>query len=138
MDLRAIIEGLEAIGFYNVILPFLLVYVVVFAILEKSNIFSGGSAQEDQVRKVNAIVAFVFALFVVASLQTVRFIESLIINVVLVIIFILLVLILLGFIFGEDYKKLIRDSNDNLKPGVAYSIAGVVFLVALYILLKSY
>ncbi|MCA9496960.1 MAG: hypothetical protein KC589_08490 [Nanoarchaeota archaeon] len=137
VDFRAIIDNLVDIGFYSVILPFFLVYVVVFAILEKADIFKGGSASGRQVKNVNAVIAFVFALFVVASIKTVAVIESLILNIVLVIIFLLVTLILLGFIFGSDFHKLFRNEKGEIGGWVTWSIGLIVLFVALSIFLSN-
>lgn len=133
VDFRAIIENLKDIHFYDVILPFILIYAVIYAILEKSKIFEkkGGEGEE---RNVNAIIAFVFGLFVVASLQTVLYLQDLIVNMVVFVIFILVMLILLGFIFGEDYKQLFMSKDGNgwkIKEWAAWVIGLAVFLVAL-------
>ena len=120
MDLRAIVDNLVDIGFYSVILPFLLVYVIVFAVLEKSKIFSFSGSDNSQTKNVNSVIAFVFGVFTIASIQTVMYLESLILNIVVVIVFILVVLILLGFIFGEGYFRLFTDENGNLNKKVAY------------------
>ncbi|MCA9459939.1 MAG: hypothetical protein KC550_05315 [Nanoarchaeota archaeon] len=137
VDFRAIIDNLVDIGFYSVILPFFLVYVVIFAILEKSDIFKGGSAGGKQVKNVNAVIAFVFALFVVASIQTVMIIQDLILNIVLVIIFLLVTLLLLGFIFGSDFHKLFRNEKGDIGGWVTWSIGLIVLFVALSIFLNS-
>jgi len=135
IDFGLIIGNLIDIGFYNVILPFLLVYVVIFAILEKSKIFStNDGSDKNQVKNVNSIIAFVFGLFVVASIQTVRYLQNLILDIVIIIIFILCVLILLAFIFGEDYDKLFRNSEGKVKGWISWSIGLIVFFVAIYIL----
>ena len=138
VDFRAIIENLENIHFYDVVLPFLLVYVVIFAILEKSKIFSvnGNDDANKHVKNVNAIIAFVFGLFVVASLQTVLYIQDLITNVVLIIIFILVSLIAVGFIFGEDYKQLFMKKNGDsweIKSWAAWIIGLFIIVVIAYI-----
>lgn len=125
-----IIDNLIRIGFYDVLLPFVLVYAVVFAILEKSGIFSKSDGDK-QAKNVNAVIAFVFGLFVVASLQTVRYIQDLIVNIVMFIIFILVTLILLGFIFGKDYfDHLFKDANGNVKKGLVWSVASIVILIS--------
>lgn len=138
VDFREIIETLQDWHFYDVFLPFILVYVVIFAILEKSKIFNvkdGGDGANKHVKNVNAIIAFVFALFVVASLQTVLYIQSFITNIILFIIFILVVLILLAFIFGSDYMKLFMHENGTIKGWAAWTVGIVVFIVALGVFL---
>lgn len=134
VDFREIVDTLVDIGFYDVFLPFILVYAVVFAILEKSKIFSSADTDSKQVKNVNAIIAFVFGVFVVASIQTVKFIESFVMYGVLFIVFILVVLIVLGFIFGEDYMKLLKDDDGKLRKGLAFTIAGIVVLISVGVL----
>jgi len=120
------------IGFYSVVLPFMLVYVVIFGVLEKSGIFKNG--EESQVKNINSIIAFVFALFVVASIQTVRYLQSFITSIIVFVIFILMVLILVGFIFGDKYIQLFMDGG-NIKKPIAWIIAGVVLIVAIVVLM---
>ena len=134
VDFRAVIENLVDIGFYSVILPFLLVYVVVFGILEKSGIFKNGD--DNQVKNINSIIAFVFALFVVASIQTVKYLQSFITSAIVFIIFILVVLILVGFVFGDKYMQLFMD-GDKIKKPLAWVIAGVILIVAIVALIVA-
>ena len=136
MDFGAVISNLVEIGFYSVVLPFLLVYVVVYGILEKSGIFKGSSDQDrTQTKNINSIIAFVFALFVVASVQTVMYLQNLITIIVTFIIFILVVLILLGFIFGDKYMELFMKDG-HLRTPIAWVISLVVLGIALIVLAK--
>lgn len=132
VDFSAVISKLVSIGFYEVFLPFILVYAVVFAILQKSKIFEGGSSSADNARSVNAIVAFVFGLFIVASIQVVQYIQSLILNAVVILIFLLCVMILLGFIFGDGYTEIFQ--NKIVKWGSAIGIFVVMLGIFLYLL----
>ncbi|MBM3199831.1 hypothetical protein FJZ53_02750, partial [Candidatus Woesearchaeota archaeon] len=58
------IEFLKEFGFFDVVLPFLLVFTIVFAVLEKTKIFGGGKESK---KNINAMIAFVFALFFVSA-----------------------------------------------------------------------
>lgn len=139
VDLRAIIEYLEKIHFYDVFLPFILIYAIVFAVLEKSGIFSAKGAEGSQVKNVNSIIAFVFGLFAVASIQTVKYIQSLIVGIVLFLVFILVVLIVLGFIFGEEYLQLFMKKEGEkwvVESWAKWAIGGVVLIVALIVLIN--
>lgn len=138
IDLRLVINKLVDIGFYSVILPFLLVYVIVFAVLEKSRIFKVSDKSEDNphVKNVNAIIAFVFALFVVASIQTVMYIQDLILGVVLVLIFLFVVLLLFGMVFGDEYKQIFFDGN-KMHTWAKWVIGGGIFLVCLGLLFSA-
>jgi len=133
VDFSKIIEHLVDIGFYRVFLPFILIYVIVFAILEKSGIFKKSDNSDiKQTKNINATIAFVFALFVVASIQTVVYIQSLIINIIIFIVFILCVLILLGFVLGDTYTELFK--NKYLKWGFVITILVVTSVILLNIL----
>lgn len=134
VDFSVVIENLKDIGFYDVFLPFILVYVIVLGVLEKSGIFQK-SDSDKQSRSINMVIAFVFGLFVVASIQTVKYIQSLIINIVVFIVFILVVLILMGFIFGKDYfKHLFEGADGKVKKPIIWAVAGIVLAVATSIL----
>lgn len=142
VDFRSIIDNLKDMHFYDVILPFLLVYVIVFAILEKSKIFSvkEGDKEKSHVKSVNSVISLVFGLFVVASLQTVIYLENLIVNISVFLVFILVVLIALGFIFGEDYMThfLYKDKDKKqLRTGLVWSIAAVVLIVSIFALVYA-
>lgn len=133
VDFSAIIDKLVDIGFYRVFLPFILIYVVIFAILEKSGIFKKSDGSDaNQTKNVNATIAFVFALFVVGSIQTVLYIQSLIINIIIFVVFILCVLILLGFVMGDTYTELFQ--NKFVKWGVVSVIVTVATVILLNIL----
>jgi glucan phosphoethanolaminetransferase (alkaline phosphatase superfamily) len=134
VDFGVVIETLKNIGFYDVFLPFILVYVIVLGALEKSGIFQK-SDNDKQSRSINMVISFVFGLFVVASIQTVKYIQSLIVNIVLFIVFILVVLILMGFIFGKDYfKHLFEGKDGKVKKPIVWAVAGVVLAVSVGVL----
>jgi len=93
IDLAGGIEKLEEIGVYDVILPFLLIFILVFAILEKVKIFG------DQSTKFDAIIALVIGILLVRQGDLVLFINNYLPNVSAVIVVFLGILILLG-LFG--------------------------------------
>jgi hypothetical protein len=136
VDFRDAVETLVNIGFMQVVLPFLLVYAMTYAILQKSKIFhtTEGDSDANHVKNVNAIIAFVFAVFVVASITTVMAIEQIILGIVVVMVFILVVLILMAFIFGEDYKSWYLRDDGKINNVVVALISLLVFFVSLGIL----
>lgn len=93
------IEFLHKLGIYDVVLPFLLVFTLVYAFLEKSKVLGVETYyNEDQSknwkgsrRNLNAMIAFVTAFFVIASSQLVAIINQALAHTVL--------LLLLGFCF---------------------------------------
>jgi len=94
----------EKLGIYDVILPFLLVFTIVFAILEKTKVF--GTEELDgkkYTRKnLNSMVAFVSAFLVVASAKLVAIINETIANVVLLLMLGVCFLLLAGAMHSGD------------------------------------
>jgi hypothetical protein len=103
---RGVLEFFDKLGIYDVVLPFLLTFAIVFAILEKTKIL--GTDEIDKVKytkkNLNAIVSFVIAFFVVLSTKLVSAINKALANVTLLLILIVSYLLLVGAFFkeGED------------------------------------
>lgn len=100
---RGIIGFLGKIGVYDIILPFLLVFTIVFAILEKTKIFGVEKVGDKQITKknINAMVAFVIAFLVIASTRLVAVINEVMANIVLLLILGVSFLLLVGTFFGD-------------------------------------
>ncbi len=104
------------------ILPFLLVFFIVFAILEKTKIFGDGKKQ------LNALISFVISLIFVSVLYPTMVVSNLVLFLTIALVSIFVILLIWGFIFG--------DIKDGFKPqkwmkiGLAI-IAGIAFVVAL-------
>lgn len=85
---------MERLGIFDTVLPFLLVFTLVFAFLEKTMIFGkeqylsdyDGKHHPVSRKNLNSMVAFVIAFFVVASTQLVAMISEITSKVVLLII----------------------------------------------------
>ena len=100
------IEFFREFGLFDVVLPFLLVFTIVFAILEKTKILGttkikGG--EEIPNKNLNAMVAFVVGLLVVATANVVRTINESLPNVVILIVASVSFLIMIGvFLKSEE------------------------------------
>ncbi len=103
-QLEGFVRVLEGWGFTDVMLPFLLIFVVIFAVLEKTKIFG-----EDK-RNINTVLALVFALLVViphvtgrypAGMDVVLILNQALPAVSIVIVAVLMLLVLIG-IFGHE------------------------------------
>ena len=68
--LGSAMEFFQDFGLFDIVLPFLLIFAVVFAILEKTMIL--GSEDGKPKRNINSIVSFVIALLVVATNKIVQ------------------------------------------------------------------
>src|SRR3989344_9411007 len=80
-----VVQFLDRLGVYDVVLPFLLVFTIVFAILEKTRVLGVDKVDGKEYTKknLNAIVAFVIGFLVVASTNLARAINSVLANVAL-------------------------------------------------------
>ena len=98
-----VIGFLNKLGVYDIILPFLLIFTIVFAILEKTKVLGVDEVEGKKYTKknLNAIVAFVISFLVVASSNLVRVINEAIANMVLLMIVIIMFLALVGTMFGN-------------------------------------
>ncbi len=61
-SLENVINNLQSAGIFEFFLPFILIFAVVFGLMQKVGIF--GDKKESEVRKLNALIAFVFAAFI--------------------------------------------------------------------------
>ena len=96
--LESAINFFKEFGLFTVVLPFLLVFTIVFAILEKTKVL--GTEKLNNVdypkRQLNAMVAFVIAMLVVATNQIVSALNKALPNVVLLAVTIICFLMLVG------------------------------------------
>jgi len=79
--------------------PFLLMFFIVFAILEKTKILGG-----DDKRQINALVAFVIGLIFVGAIFPKMVVENLILFLTVSIITVFVGLLLWGFVSGGEAK----------------------------------
>ncbi len=76
--------------------PFLLIFFIVFAVLEKTKIFGGDT------KRLNALTAFVVGLIFVAATDPKLFVEKLILFLSVGIVIVFVVLLLWSFTTGSD------------------------------------
>lgn len=127
------LQFLDKLGIYDVVLPFILVFTVVFAILEKSKVF--GTIEIDGVdypqKNLNSLFAFVTAFLVVASTRIVRAINEALANVVLVLLMAVAFLLLAGtFHTGKEEFKL-EGMYKGLFVGIMFASVILIFLHAI-------
>lgn len=100
---RGTLEFFAELGIYDVILPFLLVFTIVFAILEKTRVFGTDEYNGKKIPKknLNAMAAFCMAFFVVASAQLVDAITTISSNMVVLLMLSIFFMILAGSFHKE-------------------------------------
>jgi len=101
-------------------LPFLLIFFIVFAILEKTKVFG-----EDQ-KQLNALLAFVIGLIFVSVAFPKEVVGNLILFLTVALVVVFVVLLIWGFVSGGELKI----ENTGLK-WAAGGLTGVVVIVAL-------
>jgi hypothetical protein len=126
---RGIVDFLGVIGVYDVVLPFLLVFTIVFAILEKTKILGVEKVGDQSVTKknLNSIVALIIAFFVIASTKLVAVINEVTANVVLLLILAICFLLLVGVFFG-DQEFTLKDYPNWIKFFMVVMFIGVVVI----------
>ncbi len=101
-----VIEFFRELGVYDVVLPFILVFSIMYAILERTQLF-GTEGKEKLTRKnLNAMIAFVIAFLVVASSKLVEVITQVSSQIIIVVLLVVFFLMLVGtFMSKEDIEK---------------------------------
>lgn len=130
----AVITFLERLGFFDVILPFLLVFVIVFGILEKTRIFGVEKINDKEYprKSINSMVAFSIAFFTVAAKQVVASLQVSLPNVALVLIIVVCFMMLAGSFMGDKPFSL-----EGRKYWVGF-LTIVMFLAVILIFLNSF
>jgi hypothetical protein len=103
---RGTIDFFMRLGVYDVVLPFLLVFSIMFAVLEKTRVFGTedvvGEKDKKSTRKnINAMVAFVTGFLVIASSKMVGWINNALPRVFLLVMVAICFLLLIGVFFSE-------------------------------------
>lgn len=100
---RGVIEFFDSVGLYDVVLPFILVFTIVYAILEKTKVLGTEeiSGKEYTRKNLNAMVAFVIAFLVVASSRLVEIITTVSAQVVILLLLSVLFLLLVGSFYKD-------------------------------------
>lgn len=101
--LRQVLGFFDTIGLFDVVLPFLLVFTIVFAILEKTKVLGTEDIEGKKYTKknINAIASFSIAFLVIASSQLVEIITTVSANAVIVLFLSVLFLLLVGSFHQE-------------------------------------
>jgi hypothetical protein len=99
-DLSAgIAQFMVDVGLLDTILPFMLIFTILFAILQKTKVF--GTVEDKPKQNINAMVAFCVAFFFIASLVRVQILTAVVQKLALVIVAIICILLLTG-LWGKE------------------------------------
>lgn len=115
-------------GLFDIVLPFLFVFTIVFAILEKTKIL-GEEKDKTTKKNLNSMVAFVVGMLVVATNKVVTIINESLPNVVLLIVGFISFLLLIGT-FWSGEKDFMSTHKGWYK---AFTIISFIFLIFVFL-----
>ncbi len=120
-DLYTIMAQLQAMGVYDYLLPFLLIFAIVFAILEKLMIFGHEPGTQKPRTNINMVISLILGLLVTSQPQITYIINSFLPKVSLFILVALMFLVIAGM-FGAPTGSW---------KGIALPIALVICIIAI-------
>lgn len=133
---RGIIDFFHEIGMYDVVIPFLLIFTVTFAMLEKSKVLGVidlGDKKTETRKNLNAMVAFSIGFIGIASSKLVSIINEGLGHVVILLISIFAFLLLAGTMFSDKDKIFEDKSMVRIRNGTI----GVFFFAIILIFLNA-
>ncbi|MBI4154088.1 hypothetical protein HY501_02025 [Candidatus Woesearchaeota archaeon] len=128
-----IVDFLIDFGFFDVILPFLLVFTVIFGILEKTRVFGEEQVGDKKYPKksLNSMVAFVIAFFSIAAKEVVASLQVSLPQVALVLVIIICFMLLAGSFMGD---RVFSFEGKRLWVGI---LTTIMFFAILFIFMNS-
>ncbi|MBW2997896.1 hypothetical protein KY321_00015 [Candidatus Woesearchaeota archaeon] len=133
------IQFLDKIGVYDVVLPFLLVFVIMYAILEKTKVFGTEKAEDGKTdvprKNLNSMAAFVIGFLVIASSSLVASISAFVSQLVLLIVLSVAFLILVGSFTNEKNMDGFLSGKENKTMRTVLMV--IMFIGILVIFLNS-
>lgn len=124
------IEFMKSFGIFDIVLPFLLVFTVIFGILEKTKVF--GKEGDDSRKNLNAMVAFTVAFFVVAATQIVALMQTALPYMMFLLVLIIMFMILFGATIGEGELNLWEQFTNKKTKGIfAFGIFIAIIAIVL-------
>jgi hypothetical protein len=103
--------------------PFLLIFFIVFAILEKTKLLG-----EDK-KQLNALISFVIGLIFVSAVQPKLIVGDLILFLTVALVIVFVVLLIWGFIFGDIKEGFKLDGWMKWSLGILSGIAVIIAVI---------
>lgn len=114
-DFYEIFFALQDTGFYELVLPFLLVFAITYGVLQKVKLFKDN--------KINLVISLILGLLVITQFQIVDRLNLFLPKIAFLIVIILMFLFLIGMFQKHEYEGF---------TGVAYFIAVVASIILIY------
>ncbi|HLC32444.1 MAG TPA: hypothetical protein VJJ82_01320 [Candidatus Nanoarchaeia archaeon] len=124
--LGGVLDFFRTLGVYDVLLPFILTFTIMFAILERTAIFGKEGPKDKEVTKknLNAMVAFVTAFLVVASSKLVEVITKVSSEIIVLLLLIVFFLMMVGTFYTTAE---IKEKGVHLEG--AWKIGFMIFVL---------
>ncbi len=131
-----VLEFFKQLGVYDVVLPFILVFTIMFAILERTKLFGTEKHKETEYTKknLNAMTAFVIAFLVVASSKLVETITKVSSEIVVLLLLMVFFLMLIGTFYTSVE---IKEKGISLEGGWRYGFMTFIAFAILLIFLDA-
>ncbi len=128
---RESLDFFYKVGIYDVVLPFLLVYTIVFAIFEKTKVLGTDEIEGKTYTKknINAMVAFVIAFLVIASAKMVEIITTVSSQMVILLMLSVFFLLLIGSFWQEGKGGVFLDPKT-----IWYKIFMIIMFVGIVLI----
>lgn len=122
-----VLDFFRHLGVYDVLLPFILTFTIMFAILERTALFGKEGPKDKEVTKknLNAMVAFVTAFLVVASSKLVEVITKVSSEIIVLLLIIVFFLMMIGTFYSNEEIK----AGGFLKEGSWWRTGMMVFIL---------
>ncbi len=133
-----VLEFFKELGVYDVVLPFILVFTIMFAILERTQLFGVEKVKDKAYTKknLNAMVSFVVAFLVVASSKLVETITKVSSEIIVLLLLIVFFLMMVGTL--RTYEEL--EKGQILKPEEKvwrYTFMAIIGIAIVFIFLDA-
>jgi hypothetical protein len=138
------VNFLVKLGVYDIILPFLLVFVLVFALLEKTKVLGTDTIKDEKGEKfestkksLNAMVAFCTGFFVIASTQLVAVINKSLSQIFLLLLLVVCFLMVWGTFHQQSKNGFFLDPNNPHQKFYYTALMAIVFVAIAAIFLNA-
>ena len=134
---REVLTFFNKLGVYDVVLPFLLTFSILFAILEKTKVLGlekaegKGGGEMTTKKNLNAMVAFVGAFFVIASTKLVAIVHQTLANVVLLLLVVVSFLLLVGTIYPQKEEDYLTSGWKKFMIFILFIAVVLIFMYAI-------
>lgn len=130
---RDVLLFFDKVGIYDVVLPFLLVFTIVFAIFEKTKVLGTEEIEGKRYSKknLNAMASFVISFLVIASTKLVEIITAVSANMVLLLLLSVFFLLLVGSFYRETEEVFLEGGWRTFFMIVMFVGVVAIFLEAI-------